>query len=201
MSKKKKKNSPFIQVGNSFFKVIKTDDKVELLPIKAEEAISEEMEKIVLSPQEDEINVSIFQEIIDNARSELKTSLERNLKATVLTSLGFEKDTWGGGFRVDHCNGRMSAVTELISKEIREKLLEAELGKDFDLTKAEKESLRKEMTKEFKRAYKDKVQDLVWKGAEDLATSHVQDFVLELCKEKLKVVAETMLEKTIKNTT
>jgi uncharacterized protein (DUF1697 family) len=194
------KHKPYIQVGDAFFKVILTNDGTNLEKVKAEEAIAQEMEKIILSDVE-ELEVSMFQDIIDNARNELKKTLEQNLKGTVLRSLGFEKDSYGGGgYRVDHCNGRMSAVTDLLSNEIRERILNVEIGKDFDITDSEKKELKNSMEKEFKDAYTRQVRNLVYNKAETLAAQHVNEFVKDLMKDKIQTIATVMLEKTVKNT-
>lgn len=195
-------SKPFIQVGDSFFKVIQDlGGKTDIIKIKPEEAIAEEMEKIVLTDSPDDtIQVSLFQEIIDKARNDLKSALETNLKSTVLASLGFSKDSWNEhGWRVDHCNGRMSAVTSLISHEVQQRLLQVEIGKDFTLTDSEKEQLQLDMKKEFKTAYRNKIRDLTWKNAENLASEHVNQFVSDLTKNKIQEIATAMLEKTLKN--
>lgn len=192
-------NKPFIQVNGKFFRIIVDGANTKFAEVSADEVLTQEMENIVISPIE-EMQTSLFQEIIDNARNDLKTSLEKNLKSTVLSSLGFEKDNWGnGGFRVDHCNGRMSAVTGLIAEEVRKRLLEVEIGKDFDLTAAEKSSLKREMKKDFEEAYRRQIRDLTWSKAEALAKAHVDEYIKTLMSDKLKTVATAMLEKTLKD--
>lgn len=188
---------PFIQVGNEFFKVVQSKEGLQLVQIKAEDAVAEEMERVVLSDVE-EINVSLFQGIIDKARDELKTSLERNIKGTVLNALGFEKSSYGNGWNVDHCNGRMSAVTNIISEELKKRIFEIEIGKDFALTEDEKRQLHDSMKKDFKRAYQRKIEDMTWRYAEETAKKHVEEWVNELTKSKVETIAAAMLEKTLK---
>jgi hypothetical protein len=191
---------PYIQIGDSFFKVVHNNGSTDIVKVKPEEAIAAEMEKIVLTDVE-EIEVSMFQEIIDKARSDLKTSLERNLKSTVLNALGFEKDTWGSnhGWKVDHCNGRMSAVTNLISEEVKTRLLEVEIGRDFTLTEQENKELKASAERDFKEAYRRKMREFVWNKAEQLASKHVEEWISELAESKLKEISKAMLEKTLKN--
>lgn len=82
---------------------------------------------------------SMFQEVLDEARNEILTMLKTGIKQTVLACLGFEKDIRGDGFRVDHCNGRMSKVTELVRVEVQD-ILKGVSADELTLTKKEKAS-------------------------------------------------------------
>ncbi len=67
--------------------------------------------------------------------SMIDTLLQAQIEQLSLSILGLEKDTWSKNWKVDHCNGRMSALTELISfrvKDLVSSLIEEEVEKWFN---------------------------------------------------------------------
>ena len=189
--------SRHIKVNDQYF-VIETDksNMIKFRPISTEEAVNVEFEKIVLDPAES-IKVSIFQEAIDKAQERLKTELENGLRGTVLRSLGFEHDQWSKAWKVDHCNGRMSAVTDLLAKELKDKMLKINLATDFELDEKLVKNLKSEMKKEFETAYRQKLRNVVYGQAEKMAVAHVDEMMKELTENKLKEIAEAMIQKTL----
>lgn len=187
----------YVQLGDNFFKVVIGDRGPFLTAVSAEEAMTQQMEDIMIS-DEQEISTSMFQSVIDNARASLAKTLETNLKETVMRSMGFEKDSWGNGWKVDHCNGRMSVVSDLISKEVKERLLNVEFGKDFTLTDQEKKQMQDDMRKDFMESYRRKMREIIWSDAQKLAEKHASDYIKELTQNRLKEVSDAMLEKIIK---
>ena len=119
----------FVKLQNQYFEVV-LEDGMRLKPVDTMEYLASSVEKTVLGNEamglaEDEDNV--MQQVIDQTRDELMKTLKQGIKETVLGILGFEKNSWGErGFKVDHCNGRMSSVTDLISHELKQELLRSE---------------------------------------------------------------------------
>ncbi len=192
----------YISVGDRFATVIIDENgNIVVKEVKAEEALAATVEDIVLSDAE-EFNVTILQEVVDSARTSLKQTLEKNLKGTTLKLLGFSQ-SWSAEDRweVDHCNGRISILSEMLSEEVKDRIFNIDIKKDWSgLTDKEVKELQSATHRDFKEAYNRKVRDLVYKEAGALATEHVNAVMKECLQDKVKTIAEHLLSQVIKKT-
>lgn len=74
--------------------------------------------------------------------------LHRDLEGTALRMLGFVKDS-RAGWAIDHCNARMSLVTELLKHRAKEIFAHMNLEQVFTLSDEEGRQLRDGVRKEF----------------------------------------------------
>jgi hypothetical protein len=186
--------SRLIIIDNNYFEVVLNKSGFSFNPISGEDYLSKVTNSIVLGDasvvlEED----NLFQKIINETQDSLKKTLESDIKNIVLSILGFEKDSGRNGYKVDHCNARMSSVIDLISAKLKNQLLNVELDQDFALTMQEKIELKEVMRQEFVRNYKYKMERLVSQEASSLAEKHVREYIAELVANKTKDITDSMM--------
>lgn len=200
------KKSRFVKYDDSYFEVkineatSELKGGISLVPIDEEKYVSAVADRTVLEDVSIEIGEeNLFQELIDSARDELMVKFKSNIKDTVLGILGFEKDRWGNndGFRVDHCNGRMSSVTKLIAKDLEKQILDVTY-QEVGLTDGDIKELKEAMREDFLRTYKDQLSRSIYYKAQDLANQHISELIESLVKSKTKDVAEVALDTLLK---
>jgi hypothetical protein len=185
----------YIQVDDHFFTIKRENDGRPYIVSSTEEEIAEsEFEKICLNDGE-AADVSMFQTIIDNAQVELKRNLETGLKSLVLDAMGVSQ---GSDNRMWVKSHEKSSVVNILKDKIEKRLKEVDLDRDLDLTDLEKKTLRAAMKKYFKDTYEQSVRSLVWKMAENEAKKHVDEFLGEVGRNKMKQVAKEMVDRAIK---
>jgi len=59
---------------------------------------------------------SVLGVLVQESVDEVKQLIKSNIRSFMLAAIGFETDSYDRRIRVDHCNGRMSAVTEYLSE-------------------------------------------------------------------------------------
>lgn len=184
-----------LNIDDNYFEVILNEKGFSFNKINAEQYLDKVANSILLKDAEVELaEDNFFQDIVNAAQSDLHKTLHKNIKNTVLSILGFEKDSWSGsGYKIDHCNGRMSDVTNLISDKLKAQILNVELYQDFELSVEEKAQLKFEMRREFSEKYKYEMSRLINSDAERLARKHVAEYADDLIKSKAKDLAEAML--------
>lgn len=125
------------------------EDELEARSLSQEE----QFEAVVLDNDFNKMFANDLNKIAEQSYSELLNTLKNDIKGTVLKCLGFEKNSWGDEWRVDHCNNRMSVVSEHISEHVK-KTVKSEID-DFMLKEAPKvlKEARKVLAKEFKERY------------------------------------------------
>jgi len=137
-----------------------------------------------------------MQKEIQEAVNETYKSFKSSIKDTVLKSLGFEKDRWGSGkWEVDHCNGRMSTVTENISHMARSFF--KEIGAEDivqSLLKTEKAQLLKEIEKEVKQQTKIIVHNYLRTAVADSIHSSIKTFTEETVKAEIELYKTTIID-------
>jgi len=110
---------------------------------------------------------------------EIPNQVKRGMSGTVARALGFE-NRWGG-WEVDHCNGRMSVVSELISSAAQTKVREAvmEASKEFTISKTLKKAIMSDMKNVFNRAFRntlgEEIEKLARQKAQEMAKQLMSD--------------------------
>ncbi len=133
----------------------------------------------LLGEIKDNIATSL-QRVLDETREDIKTSFKEQLKANVLKVIGFS-NSWGK-WEVDHCNGRMSTITELVAKEAREFVAKevANISKVYD--DKEIEAIRALVKKEMK----DRIARISAEEAEKMVRSRAQNELAVIVEEAIQ---------------
>lgn len=146
--------------------------------------------------------VSVFEEgiekLLDNdmaklakeAYEEIKKSFKSNLKKTVLKTLGFEND-YGEGWKVDHCNGRMSEVTNYLSQKVKS-MFHSEVDPVIaDMMPTLMKDVQKEIKKEFKELFLRETRNEARRRAKIAAQGFLEQLMTkEVQKLQKKAIAE-----------
>lgn len=111
--------------------------------------------------------------------------IRERLEASAAKVLGFDKDSFGGGWRVDHCNGRSSVISGYVSSRVKkivhkimdEVLTEEEIRKILEETKDATVEHAKE---EARRAYKEAMMNAIRSRAEEKAMEDANAIFNEL---------------------
>lgn len=171
--------STFVSLNGKFLKITQDEDG----EFKISHCTQEEYE-------DESFHASIFEEgrlkkLLQNdindatneAYDDFKKSLKQNIKGAVLNMLGFENRY--NGWAVDRCNGRMSAVTELLAQETKD-LLKTEAAA---LIEREKENFLKEahatIIDEFRSCFLKEVKYNARKGAEEASKIFIHKLMTE----------------------
>lgn len=143
----------------------------------------------------DDSFASSLADTIEDARDNLLNGLRKGINNTVLKSLGFEKSNWNSdnGWSVDHCNGRMSAITEHIKVEVKD-LLSAFSKEDLNLiSKTEQTKILNSLKKDAREQYKWSLKREIDTAMADKARNDAQMFVDELMNSDLtNICAQTV---------
>lgn len=86
---------------------------------------------------------------------ELPRTIQTRLEQAVAKMIGFEKDTWNHEWKVDHCNGRMSVISDLIGKKAKQAAVAAADQLNFVVTP----EIQKAMNEEYARCFNDALRD------------------------------------------
>lgn len=128
--------------------------------------------------------------VVEKAGKALKEQLDglegyitRNLQKAVARVLGFEHDSWGNEWKVDHCNGRQSVISNglerLVHKIVDEKLAEIITP---ELVKQTIEESKSGIICEFRHHFEYAMKDAARKAATIKAEELSKDFVDKFCK-------------------
>lgn len=152
---------------------------------------------MLLDPEE--LKKEIRTKTIKKAAEFLKnidTLIEDRLEASVRAILGFSKKSWGDdSWEVDHCNGRISSVSEIINSEAQdavktcvEKVITPELVEDA--FKACHGAVVREFRERFQRNLKNRVLEKLDSLVEEKATELVNECLLETGETDTYTLAE-----------
>ena len=91
-------------------------------------------------------------------RKEVQDRFRKGIHHTILMMIGFEKDNWGSTYlKVDHCNSRMSIISEFISKKLKD-AIHKEMDKVVKSIKFD-DGMKKAIFDEYKNQFKDRLQE------------------------------------------
>ena len=114
------------------------------------------------------------------ALDEIPNKVINGIENTVAKALGFS-NSWGRGWEVDHCNGRHSTVSGLVSEAAKRKVVEAikRLSTAFKIDRSHEEALMKDMKDTYERQLRTSLRvaitTLATRRAEEMAASLVPD--------------------------
>ena len=136
-----------------------------------------------------------LQKEIQDTVDETYKSFKNGMKEAVLSSLGFDRDWGGAKWRVDHCNGRMSAVTEHISHLARDFFKEVKIEELADaLTDEDKQAIRNDVVKEVKSAVMYLVRDRLKSQIYESITNSLHDVVKNTVEEEIAKHKQTITD-------
>lgn len=110
--------------------------------------------------------------MVQDVTQQMKDSFKANLKEAVTRMLGFS-NTWNRGWEVDHCNGRVSDITHLVTAEV--KYFIAEEMKNYKPYLNDKDI--KEMVAAIKRDFKEKISYNLRQMVHEELTKQLRDLV------------------------
>ncbi len=168
---------------------------LQLVPATQENIVDETLEHAIVG-DDVELGGNFLQKIVDDAKNELVEHLKYGLKETVLACLGFEKNTWGNqkGFKVDHCNGRMSEVTNHIKVTLQQILKDTKV-EDLGITDKEKSYLCQAYRKDLLEHYQRELRGRMWREVEHMAHEDAKKIADGLIKERTETVGKIVLDK------
>lgn len=187
----------YVQLDDKFFIVeLNEQGQPSLREANENEIINCEFEKIALRDSADQVDESLFQDIVDKTQKDMEDSLTRSMKQLILNGLGVGSDR-DGGFHIQGFNDKNSTIVNHIADKLKDRFKQFDLNRELDLTDLEKKNLRAAMKKKFKETYESEVSSLVWKQAKELAAQHVREEVETLIGDKMKSVAKGMVERAL----
>lgn len=80
--------------------------------------------------------------MFEEAKQDIEKKFRSNIEQAALKALGFD-NRWGDKWEVDHCNCRVSELTDWIKERARDIIKHLDLEKEMKLTEKEKKQLRK----------------------------------------------------------
>lgn len=127
-----------------------------------------------------------LQKEIQATVDETYKSFKDGMKEAVLNSLGFERDWGGTKWKVDHCNGRMSTVTEHISHLARDFFREVKIENVANtLTDKDRQELHSEVVREVKNAVIYMVRDRLNSQIYEVISATINDIVTKAVEEEI----------------
>lgn len=185
-----------VKFDDRYFTVAMIEGTPVMKEATPEEIVAHEFENMVILKDET-IDTSMFQEIIDQTKMEMHRQLKDSLQTLVLGMMGFNRSS--NGFYVSGLNDKNgSPVSNMLAEQLKKRLLEVELKKDFDLTPLEKTKLKAAMKVSYKEAYESEVRRVIYEMAKNEARSHAKDAIQEFAKDKLKTAAVQIVEQAIR---
>ena len=184
-----------VELDDKVVKASITDKGLTMTSLNQEAAETALFEAGVLDNRLDKLFDNDFNRLTNEVYAETLTSLKQNIKKTVLRTLGFE-DRYSG-WEVDHCNGRMSDVTSLISEKVRtafreqaEQVIEAE-GKT--LFTGLHPAIRKEFKEEFLKVVRANIRETAHTAAKKFLSVLMADETKKYEAKALQVIRETLV--------
>jgi hypothetical protein len=186
----------YIRYDDKYFRIDLDEKAPKFVEASIDEILEFNMESIILKDKND-LDVSVFQDVVDKARENLRSALKNNIEETVLQSLGFSKK-WGDKWEVDHCNGRMSIVTDLISKEIKQSILDEQAKPTFTISDKVRDELRTSMHKDFKELYLREARRATERLVADQISKDINYIAKEISREQLKPLADELVDNILR---
>jgi hypothetical protein len=156
--------------------------------------MEQEKKEKKLKIQIDEVDLARIEALLAQTTQkfidELPHTIQLRLEQAVARLVGFEKDTWSHEWKVDHCNGRMSVISELIGTKAKAAARAAADQLTFQVTPEIQQAIDTEYAARFKDEMRDQLR------------SHVHRTVsqaLEKAAEKQTLEVEIITELPSKN--
>ena len=123
---------------------------------------------------------------LPNIKEKVVRFMNRRTDEIIALIMGFEKDSWGGGWKVDHCNGRSgnSVIGEYIKENAQQevwKWFSENVGQLPALPKSTVKNLKKEYLTLLERYMRDRLQN----AAQERAREEVDKILTEITQKKL----------------
>lgn len=188
----------YVQLDDKFF-IVELNEKGQpaLREAKEEEVLNWEFEKIALRDSADQVDESLFQDIINDTQKNMEENLKKSMKNLILGGLGVSEGSNNEGMKIYGFNEKNSVIVNHIVQKMQNRFKEFDLNRELDLTDLEKKKLRDAMKKKFKETYESEVSSLVWREAKELAKKHVAEEVQNIMGDKMKAVAKGMVERAL----
>lgn len=119
-----------------------------------------------------------IQVMVQRAVDDVSSSFEKNLKKIAFRAVGFEED-YGNSWRIDHCNGRMSAVTDFVCDFARN------LFKSLNLKSVEDVLSEKDL-KDIKKLVSDEIKSILHHEVRTMIYPTLKIFVQDLASKQME---------------
>ena len=191
----------FVKLGDKYYVVELQGEKgLILTPATDKDIFDEQFESAALLDVDanDIGNDNFIQQVIDSTKGEMTQALKRGLKKTVLGCLGFsERSFGGGGFEVDHCNSRMSEVSNHITVTLKQVLKDATI-EDLGISDGEREHLMAAYRKNLLEQYTHKLRHNMYSLVDSMATEDARRVTDSLLKARQEQVGALILDQLFK---
>lgn len=111
---------------------------------------------------------------------ELPSMVRTRLEQSIAGMLGFEKDTWGGTWKVDHCNGRMSVISEMVGRKAREAVGTAMNDINFTVTPDIQKAVNAEFAEAFRNGIRERLREYVSNAVTDVLKAAATQSKIEI---------------------
>jgi hypothetical protein len=113
----------------------------------------------------------------------LPALIHDRLEKAVASSLGFSTDSWNKKWEIDHCNGRTSHISSLVSDRTKQVVaaLIQQLGADFEISEAQRSAILKEFSKKLHERTSSLLEEMLSEKAHRLAEATIKATIKEAC--------------------
>lgn len=182
------KNRTLVKLDNTYIEI--KEGKNGLIAKKLAE--DDMVEVSLLDEGFDKLIENDVNKLANEAYTELQEEFKNNLKTSVLKVVGFNRDRWHDAkWEIDHCNGRQSAITELISDKIKQMFRDS-----FDaLLQPEIEAMLKPLKATMLKEYREKFSYEVKNQMRSQAEAAAKQFVAGVMAKEVTKFQRKALEK------
>lgn len=174
----------FINFKGHILKIVDKKGKLSCTESNKEELELAQADLILLDSDPEEVLNNVYNSTVNNVFNDIKQKWESDLRKHVMKLIGFS-DSWNK-WEIDHCNGRMSDMSSLISNEVKKMFLETNMiPEQLKLTEEEKsqlsDSIRQNMRNrfdyEYRRSFSSAFEQLIKRQAEQDARDEYEKLV------------------------
>lgn len=189
-----------IQVDGRYFVITNDNGQPVVKEADTQEIIDKEFENLVIFQDEDDegVELSMFQKIIDSARRNMEEQLMRDMKSLVMSTLGLIHHN--GEFKVYGFNDKESPVAKAIAEKIKDQVNLMDFTKEFDLGPKEKVKFKAAMRDSYKERFEQHVRHLIYEAAKRDAEEAVREYKQQILGDKMKTVAKQLVDAAVEKT-
>lgn len=186
-----------LKIGDKYARVFIKDGAIAVQAIEDPKQVTDLIAEATVLKGEDP-DVSVLQKVFDDLQKEMLDNLKIGMKKTILRGLGFS-DSWGKGWEIDHCNGRMSQVTDLIKLKIKDLIGEV-TPEDLGLSEKERKELVKAMKKDMLEEYRRQLRGGIYERVKSIIQEDTERVAQDILRERNSEIANALLNKLFKTT-
>lgn len=122
--------------------------------------------------------------VLAKKMKELPEILAEALEGCLPKLVGMEKNSWNHNWKIDHCNGRESLISDLLTKKVRKDAEEWVKKQSWpELTPTMIKAIKKEYQVEVRRSISEKLRDAAHQKAQEYVDTLVEEAVVKFTRE------------------